>query len=266
MIEYKKNLSDIGIHNPENFVYIAYAFMDLMYDPLTPEGIESKVRSITDSDNFFRASLVGRVTGEDEKQKIVNKYGPKIANTSTLGYYGFIVTPSDDESIYIAWNCDLGSPNDVDELRSFAFANKGKRRSVFHLLTDNVRDPHIDYNELILRGNPTTKISAVFYQEDGGSNVFDKATILIALAQNLLGYELPLIKLPARDASRYDPIFVAKGDREPAGFHFLATDAQLSVYREKFVGNGSSMASHAAAPLSLKCLKITLPGFRKNRE
>jgi hypothetical protein len=265
MIEYKKHLTDVRKHDPANFVYIAHAFMDVMQDPLTPEGIERKIKSITEAENFFRASLIGRVTGEDEKQQIVNKYGPTIANTSTFGHYGFLVTPSYDEPIYVAWKSDLGSPNEMAELRAFALANKGKRKQVFHLLSDNVRDPIIDYNELVLRGDPKTRISAVFYQEDAGSEASEKAIQLQGLTNFHFPDGLPLIGLPARDPSRYDPLFKSK-DETPASFTFIATDAQLSAYRSEFDRFGSPMHDPARAPINFEGIKFTLPRFPRGDE
>ncbi len=185
-------------HDPNEFIYIAHSVQGNKPKNLDISDIVSHIR---DPAEFYSASLIGR-----SKARLVRKFGwthlPEFCQTGTHTFVGLLIAPQTEGNVYVAWNCDLGSPTNQDELRDFAQKNRGKKRPLYQLLNNSLgsgRD--FKYNELVVRGDPDSVVG-VFYNSIPGNRDFraEGETVLKDVV-GLLGREVPLVEIPRTLAS-----------------------------------------------------------------
>lgn len=193
---FKEILTDPSVHDPENFIYLIHGMVDS-----SEIVMRYNLNMITDPGYFFSASLIGRL--DSKTGKTMFGYDREISQLVTFGDIGMIIRPVDDNVIYIAWNCDLGSPVGNDELKAFAEEHKGKIRPALTLLTETKGYPSVKLNHLIVRGNEKNELQGVFYRREGSKK---DAEMLIEMARDIIGYEGPLIQLPKPYSAKYDSI------------------------------------------------------------
>ena len=189
----QKSLTAPKLHNPNNFVYLAHAFMNWDRSDISHQETRERVDRIKDPTQLYRASLVGKLDGETSKKRI-GWHGGDIYRVGTFSDVGIITNPMTEMPIKIAWNCDLGSPLDPSDLEKFVQEHKGKVRYVHELLTKNKGDPRA-YNEIILRGTQQTQVQGVFYRE-GSSITQSDGRRLGEIVSEIMGVTMPVIALP----------------------------------------------------------------------
>lgn len=193
---FKEILTDPSVHDPENFIYLIHGMVDsseivMRYD----------LNMITDPDYFLSASLIGRM--DSKTGKTIFGYEREISHLATFGDMGMIIRPADDNVIYIAWSCDLGSPVGNEELKAFAEEHKGKIRPPLTLLTETKGYPSLKLNHLIVRGDEKNELHGVFYRRESSKK---DAEMLIEMASDIMGHEVPLVQLPKPYSAKYDSI------------------------------------------------------------
>lgn len=217
-MEFKKFLTDPNEHNPENFVYLVHGILD-GGNGINPYEIERRTERVKDPDQFYRASMVACLDKKTAIEKL--SYHDDIHQIATFGNVGIIIDPTDNGLVQIAWNCDLGSPVDPEELRKYVEEHKGKIKNPFGLLTQTLKNPLYNYNELILKGDKETEIKGVFYRE-GDIESHRKAGLLAGVVHRLYQVEIPVIGLPPNKRPDYDN--VNPQDRELAEQCSLLSD------------------------------------------
>ncbi len=183
-------LTDPRNHNENNFIYLVHG---INYDK-TANEIEQILSRINTPGCFYSASLIGKLS-KDKALRLLD-YPHEINQTYTFGLIGFIVQPEKDEDIYIAWNCDIGSPLEPSELKEFARKHRGKKKSIVKLLTNAVGIKYIRYNELILQGSEDTKISGIFYREGLNEIGKEKLSLLTEVIEDFTKSKIPIVALP----------------------------------------------------------------------
>jgi hypothetical protein len=149
-------LTDPGKHT-SSYLYLAHAICG-------DRKLQSRMYTLTTPGEFYSASLIGRIGA--------------VEHTDTFTTYGLIVRPP-ESSIYVAWNCDLGTK---DKKAEVAMKNRGRVMSPHILLRESV-----GHNEVLAEGNPLTKVEGVFCKSE-----YDLDTALAISGE--LG--IPLVYLP----------------------------------------------------------------------
>ena len=190
MQTYNEALTDPRTHDPENFVYMTHGIVNWEGDDidLTDEYFDDRICRIRDSSRFYDTSIIGVMSSEDAMKSL--GYGKDIRNLNPAGSGGLILKPPED-SIYVAWNFDLGSPIDPESLKIWANRHRGKIKPPIRLLLDN----HLDfYNHLVIRGDERTVIDGVFYL-DRDSRAKEFGTMLKDSVVDVLGEDIPLVRI-----------------------------------------------------------------------
>lgn len=199
---YKRLLTNPAEHDANNFVYIVHGIItpgfgkeNITYGIAYMQA-EEKIRRFNSPDEFFRASLIGRLDARTAKEKRY-WHGGEISETGIFGSAGIIIEPALDELVEIAWNCDLGSPPGQEELKLFVARNRMKRRPPQNIL-GNTKGP---YNEMIIRGHAGTEVKGIVYMEGIGEQEAQK---LRYIAEKATGRKLPVIALPQKPDETYE--------------------------------------------------------------
>ena len=166
--------------------------------------MKNKVNRVKDPNQFYRASMIAHVNGEFAKQRM-GWHGGDIHQTGAFGDVGIIIDPAYDGLVQIAWNCDMGSPNDPKELERYVQQHKGKIRDPLTLLTKTIGLDNIKYNELILRGDEGTVVKGVFFIPYT-SKTERKGRQLGEIVSELMQTDVPIIELPASPIEKYENI------------------------------------------------------------
>jgi len=169
-------------HRPDNFVYLAHGLMDWNGNGLTTKEIKERVERIRDSNQFYRVSMIGCLSKEAARKKF--NYYKEISQIGTFGVVGLILAPACDDAVYVAWNCDLGSPHNQEDLVRFAQQHRRKTQFPLKLLTETKGPEGMKYNELILRGDKETKIQGIF-QRRVDKETEQKTRILVDICNKI---------------------------------------------------------------------------------
>jgi|TARA_Y100000310_G_C20605398_1_gene775225 hypothetical protein len=217
---YKEVLTDPKQHDSNNFIYLVHGIMDhsglAEKKVLTRYDVEQKINRIKDPEGFYRGSLIGRLEAETAKEKI-HWHGGPVSQTATFGNQGLILDPSSDDIVYIAWNCDLGSPWQNGEFKEWIMQHKGKKKDPLDLLTHSVGPSWANYNEMALRGDPATNVSGVFYVDLDDRAAFE-GRLLQEMVSVLKGQDVPIIALPNPNIGYYGMDELMRDlDREQGG-------------------------------------------------
>ncbi len=158
-------------------------------------SINHALRRIQDPDDFYSASLVGRLSQDRMKQVFGSWRDRDISQLATFGNFGFILQP-EDQDVWVAWDNDIGTPHDKDKRREFAHKHRGKKKSWIDLLqTPLSYSRDASYNELVINGNPNTPVVGVFYLVmNEKSEIEGKRLAQITMA--LLKRQLPVVPVP----------------------------------------------------------------------
>ncbi len=245
---FKEILTDPKEHDPNNFIYLVHSFINISPDPddgIPTQKVYDTIDRIMSPGKFYSASLIGRLDRESAKQRF--NWDSEINQLGTYGLVGIIIEPPKDESIQIAWNCDVGSPSNQEEFKKFVTKHYGKIKYPLILLTETVGL----YNELILEGGGT-KIKGVFYKylDTPDSNDYnkDKAEQLRDIISKVVQDEVPIIKIPLTDTKDHSEI---KGSEvegpEHAALQELLYKLKLmgalsNFYNERRIGEGLHLA------------------------
>lgn len=188
---YREILTNPKRHNPDNFIYLVHGMMgeDENY---SFQIVKETINKIKDPAQFYRASLICNLKPENTKEKIVQ--------LGIFGLVGFIINPMVEELIQIAWNCDLGGPEDQESLRYYVEIHKGKIRQPSTLLTETR-----EHNELIVKGDKKTSIRGVFYK-DVSKEAEKIGESLERKARKILRHKIPIVKIPLPRTSYEDDI------------------------------------------------------------
>lgn len=200
---FKEILTNPEEHNPNNFIYLVHGFLDWDSTGITPKEMMEKTKRILDPEQFYRASLVGKLEKDAAIQKF--SYHREIAQLGTFGEIGLILNPSSNSLVQIAWNCDLGSPWDPEEFKKFVTKHNGKIRGPVILLTQTKGQEDLKCNELIIQGDKNTIIEGVFYNKDWGEK--QKAQTLAEIISEITEKRVPIIELPSpkkEDSGNHD--------------------------------------------------------------
>jgi hypothetical protein len=194
---YTAKLTDPAKHDPDNFIYLVHGVMDyqqLSSNTSNPSAnIIKSLKRIRDSEDFYSASLVGKLTASRAKET-TDWCGGELSQLATFGRFGFILEPKDLD-IWIAWNCDLGTPHDQEKRREFANKYRGRRKDVLDLLANPIgMSDGVNFNELVINGNQNTNIAGVFYKTTNKKTETEGKN-LAQIAMDLLGKQLPVVVL-----------------------------------------------------------------------
>lgn len=201
---FKKVLTNPNEHNSNDFIYLVHGLIDYSENGITPEDVAYKIGKIRNSDEFYRASMIGRMDKESAKQR-VGWHGGELYRMFTFGNVGLIVNPASDEDIKIAWYCGLGSPNEPEELKKFVEQHKGKVRSPLYIFTKSMNaDDVFGDNEFVIEGNPATQIQGVFYRDNHQAS--EKAKMVQDVTCKIIQSDIPIIRLPNSKISDLSPI------------------------------------------------------------
>jgi hypothetical protein len=245
-MKFKEFLTDPREHNPGNFVYLVHGILDYGNGTSLFE-MERRTEGVKDPDQFYRASMVACLDKKTAIEKL--SYHDDVHQVATFGDVGIIIDPTDNDLVQIAWNCDIGSPADPEELRKFVEEHKGKVKYPCALLTQTLRNPLYNYNELILKGDKGTKIKGVFYRE-GNIESERKAGRLVGFVESLYEIEIPVIGLPPRKRPDYENI--DPKDRE------LAEQSSRLIDEVRY----SQLMSEFLSPVREYGMNYSLPGRR----
>jgi hypothetical protein len=197
----KDVLTDPNEHQIDRYTYLVYAIHQSNHALNSVEGVRATIDRIQDPTRFYRASLVGRL----EPDIAHEKFGlyELVNQTGTFGNVGLIIDPASEGQLRIAWNCDLASGLTEDELFEFVAKHDGKKRDPHYLLTNTVGAGDLKYNELILNGNPDSKVTGVFYKGDQLTQYM--AIALAAAIGHSTGAVVPTVSLTDEEKPTADP-------------------------------------------------------------
>ncbi len=203
---FKEKLTRADEHNPNDFVYLVHTLMDRNRDGngVPFSSVRDKIGKIKDPNQFYSASLIGSLDAESAKRRL--GYEREVCQLGTFGHVGLVLNPAADDIVYVAWNCDIGSPDDSKELEGFAVQHKGKILSPCVLLTDTRGNASVKYNEMIVRGDENTDITGVFYRTDFWESGRSDGERLRENVREVLQEEVPFIELPKLPIPGYDEI------------------------------------------------------------
>lgn len=194
-------LTNPNMYNAEDFIYLVNALGNWKKET-SPEEIEEKVRRIFDPNQFYNGSLIARMTPPSAKVRLGWSEGD-IAQTRAFSNLGLIIAPSSEDLIYVAWNCELGSPLDPAELKDFAIKHRGKKRHIINLLTNVFGCPYIPnsgYNHIIMRGDTTTNIRGIYCVETINKTEVESLNDII---EKVTGRKVPIIAFPENLSKSY---------------------------------------------------------------
>ncbi|MEA3329848.1 MAG: hypothetical protein U9Q06_03835 [Nanoarchaeota archaeon] len=211
-------------HNKDDFIYLVHGLLDRNGNGISPQELKEKVQWVNDPSQFYRASLIGHLDERVAKERF--GYRRDINQSGTFGDIGLILDPTNEDSLYIAWNCDLGSPGDPEQLREYALKNRGKRKYPFELLTQTVGPKGREYNELILKGDKDTAVKGVFFRGDD-ANTKDKARMLTDITCEAVQSEVPVVELPQYPRPSYEEIEDPEQRKLAQSFDMLGSQNQI---------------------------------------
>lgn len=181
-------LTDPLKHNPNNYIYLARGLSMLFQPPwYEADFVKKQVDMLTKPGSYYHCSLVGQL--DEMSASRTFGFSRPIRQTGIYGLVALILKISSDVPIQIAWNTDLGSPSDYTRLKEFVRDNKGKLRTPLELLA-KIPKSYNSYNELILEGNPETKIMGIVFTKHRDSKEMAERLF------SLVNLELPLITIP----------------------------------------------------------------------
>lgn len=227
---FKEILTNPIEHDPNNFIYIVSGLLDFNVNIVWPDRIWHKINRIRDPNQFYKASIIGCLSDDYAKQTM-EYYEGEINQTGIFRDIGVIVNPVSDELIYIAWNCDISSPCDMEELKTFITKHKGKIKDPLMLLTQT--RGIIRYNELIIRGDKETSIQGVFYKDREDSRNKHTGKLLCEIVSGIIQRDIPLIKLPVQ-AIPYNEIKDKKEREAMRNLCLLNREKELMQTRLEF--------------------------------
>lgn len=183
---YKELLTNPKQHDLENFIYITHGVISGGGRP-RKDVVEYAVSKIKNHEEFYRASLIGKLTAENAKKLL--GYDGSVSRIAPFGPEGLIVEPQNDDAIQIAWSHDLSSPKHP-QYSEWVKSHKGKIKTPLDILTYTL----IGHNEMALRGDTKTNIAGVFYVA-----ISPKIPVrreLADIVSEIEGQEIPLVPLP----------------------------------------------------------------------
>src|SRR3989338_3844991 len=201
---FKKILTNPREHNPNDFIYLVHSLLDWNGNKISPQEIKDKVNRVKDPNQFYSSSMIAHLDSESAKQRI-GWYGGEVYQIGTFGNVGVIVDPAHDSLVQIAWNCDIGSPWNPEELEKYVQQYRGRIKCLLILLTQTKGGDLIKYNELIVRGDKETEVKGVFYKSFDSKTEY-KGKQLGEIVSELMQSEVPVIELPAVPIKNYDDI------------------------------------------------------------
>jgi len=223
-------LTDPRKHNPDDFIYIVSGMSIDVDKPKDIDliGLKRRIERIKNPYMFYSGSLIGCLDEEATKRRLIHYQ--KVNQTGTFGDVGLILNPA-EEDIYVAWNCDLGSPTETKSLNDFAIKNRGKIKTPFELLTKTVGPENLKCNELVLHGNPGREIQGVFVR---GKRGIDKAASLAELVNMRENKDIPIIHLPEYSEDSYNKIVDPIEREEYRQLSFLQTQCEIMQASQEF--------------------------------
>ena len=218
-------------HDKDNFIYLVHGFLDGNGNGISPHELKEKVQRVRDPSQFYRASLIGHLDERAAKERF--GYHGDINQSGTFGNIGLILDPTNEDSLYIAWNCDLGSPWDPEQLREYALKNRGKRKYPLALLTQTVGPETIKYNELILKGDKDTAVKGVFFRGDD-AKIRDKIKMLTDITCEAVQSEVPVVELVAYPRPSYEEIEDPEQRKLTQSCDMLGSQSQIMQAQYEF--------------------------------
>lgn len=203
-------LSNPQSHVEKSFIYLVHGLFDL--DKNGKPYVAAKAALVRDPSRFYSGSLVACLDKNSAKRNLGAERG--IHRTATMGSLGFILQIPSDDVIYGAGVHsfgDLGTPTDESKLAEWARKHQGEVMPPLDMLVTD--KPHQKYvhNELVLRGNPKTKIVGVYAAQSlvdylcGNNSIPAKAMELRNCLKEQTGEEVPIVLLPYPDPSVKKP-------------------------------------------------------------
>jgi len=190
---YSEALTDPRKHDPNDFVYITHSIFNWdkeSYD-FDRDDLKERIGGVKDPSQYYSASLIGRMSPEMALTKF--EYDTNIEQLKTFGEAGLILNPP-EESICIAWNCDLGRSLEPYKFNKWVKKHTGKVRSPKKLLTKTWFGLH---NEMVIRGEDRTVIEGVFYL-DKEKRPKEFISMLKKMTDEITQSAVPLIPIPYR--------------------------------------------------------------------
>lgn len=218
-------------HDKDNFIYLVHGILDWNGNGISSHELREKLKRINDPNQFYRASLIAHLNEGSARKRF--GYHGEITQSGTFGDIGVILNPVNEESLYIAWNCDLGSPWDPVQLKEYAQKHRGKRKYPLALLTQTVGPSDIKYNELILQGDEDTLVQGVFFREDDVKTK-DKARMLTNIACEISQKDLPAIELSPYPKPFYESISDPKEREIAIQCEVLRTSSEIMQAQKEF--------------------------------
>ena len=203
---FKKLLTEPKEHDQDNFIYLNHGLLNLDCNDngISLQEVKDKIGRIRDPNQFYRASMIAHLDGEMARLRIGWR-GGEVYQVGTYGNVGLIIDPAHDGLVQIAWNCDIGSPLDPEELEKYVQEHKGKIKCPLTLLTQTKGNDSIKYNELILKGDKQTSVKGIFFRSMGSKTKFI-ARQLEDIVSEIMQTEIPVIQLPVPSIEKYDDI------------------------------------------------------------
>jgi len=192
---FKDVLTNPSEHKPDDFIYLVHGLLPYDGNEITPEDVGREISIIKTPNEFYRASMIGRMNEASAKQRL-GWCGGELYRMFTFGDVGLILNPASDENIKIAWYCGLGSPNEPEKLRSFVERYKYRIVEPLCIFTKStgLPDDILGDNEIIIEGDPATEIQGVFYRNS--DQAYNDARMVQDVASEILQSNLPIIQLP----------------------------------------------------------------------
>ena len=209
---YRAHLTDPKLHDPANFIYVVCGIIDYKalseahsVDVFDKNAVHLALQKVRNFRDFYSASLVGKLDSSRAKETLDWSNG-ELSQLATFGNLGLIIKPEDTD-VWVAWNSDIGTPGCKEERIPFVQKHKGKRKSVYDLMTDalKVSNPSVSYNELVIQGNPNVDITGLFYKTPCRSKLERQIKTVSQIVMDALKEELPIIEIPEPvNAKEYD--------------------------------------------------------------
>jgi hypothetical protein len=221
-----ESLTDPQEHDPSEYLYIGHSVQCYKAGELDEFGVNAILEHLTSTDNYFSACLLGKSEG-----RMVNEFGwdfpHTIEQTATHTFVGFLLQPQDEIDaewrIPIAWNCDLGSPMDQTELRTYVDQYRGQKRSLYQLMTQSLgASRELPRNELIVQGTPESIVGVFYVDVRGQKNFKEDGEALSAQTNDVLGRELPLIEIVYEPPKLSEEEDIERTVKDQAHLHALS--------------------------------------------
>lgn len=180
--QYEEVLTDPENHDGEDFAYVVRALDQ------SGNNLGEEINKL--GDYPVSASFISNMPGETAEEKL-GYVGGNIQNTNTYSQLG-VVLDVDPENIAVAWDIDLGTPCNPEEMQEWTDQHRGKVLKPLDLVNA------AGHNEMAIEGlDPDSDIIGVFYKDMG--DLENQAYALSEQLEDITGYKPPVVEIPTQE-------------------------------------------------------------------